>query len=188
MVGALPLAYASHVHVHEVGTAIVANAPAMQTQRGIPHRRGANSRQPNVDSFRLHVETVASHASVGVAGTQKFVAPRRTVSTDHVNFSVGVVQRCGQVMEQVEQARIEMMNVARTMVTKKMVERIQRSRYVGIAAPVNDVESLAGVCVIEAEPVFASRRHSNFRRSSERRGQQKHGQPQSASPESRFHF
>jgi len=34
----LPLAYASHVHVHEVRTAIVAYSTAMQAQRRIPER------------------------------------------------------------------------------------------------------------------------------------------------------
>jgi hypothetical protein len=42
--GKLPAAYRSHVHVDEVGIAIVAHTPALQAQSGIPHRGGGNSR------------------------------------------------------------------------------------------------------------------------------------------------
>src|SRR5271170_6908474 len=100
----LPAAYTSDVDVHEVGSSIVTHPSAMQAQRGIPDGRCRNSGQANIDRFRLHVKTVASHARIGAAGAEEFVAPGRAVSTDHVDLATGIVERRGQVVEQVKQA------------------------------------------------------------------------------------
>src|SRR6266852_1861866 len=40
----LPAAYPSDIHMHEVGTAVVADTPTMQPQRGIPQFSRRNSR------------------------------------------------------------------------------------------------------------------------------------------------
>lgn len=71
-----------------------------------------------------------------------------------------------------------MPNFAGAMVAQIMVKLFQRFRYVGIAAPVNDVEPLASVSVIEAEPVFGCGLRSRFRGSPNRRDQQKSEQKQ----------
>src|SRR5450631_3045659 len=93
----LPAAYTSHVHVHEVGISIVADTAALEAQRGVPHSGGDNSRQANVDGFRLHVEAVTSDPRVRAAGTQEFVAPGCAVSTDDIDLAAGMVQGRRQV-------------------------------------------------------------------------------------------
>jgi hypothetical protein len=108
--------------VDEVGSAIIANTPALKAQSGIPHGHGGNSRKSNVDGFRLHVETVASDARVLAAGAQELVAPWRSVSTDDIDLLAGMVQRRRQVVEEVKQVRIEMMHFACTMVAEMVVE------------------------------------------------------------------
>ena len=67
------MAYGSHVDMDEIGIPIVANTAALQVQSGVPHSGGGNSRQPNVNGFCLHVETMESDARVRTAGTQEFV-------------------------------------------------------------------------------------------------------------------
>ena len=47
-----------------------------------------------------------------------------------------------RIVEKVERARIETMYVSRTMVPQTMVEFIQCFRYMGIAAPINNVLSV----------------------------------------------
>src|SRR5271165_1360753 len=114
------------------------------------------------------------------ASTQKFIAPGCAVSADYVDLTTGVVKRRGQLAEQVEQMRIEMAHLSGAMIAEIMVELIQRFRQVSFAAPVNDVEPLTGMGVIETEPIFARGRHGEFRRLCKRRPQPKHNQPQRA--------
>jgi len=59
-------------------------------------------------------------------------------------------------MKQIEEPRVEVMHVAGAMVTKKIVELIQRFGQVSIATPINDIEPLVGVCVKETKPVFGT--------------------------------
>jgi hypothetical protein len=141
--------------VDEVGIAIVTNSPALQAQGGIPQRRGGNPRQANIDGFRQHVKAVQSHAGMRAAGAQEFIAPRSTVSTDNVDFAAGIVQGCGQVVEKVKQAVIEMTDLSRTVIAEVVVERGQRFRQVIVTAPINDAEPFVRVGATKAQPVFA---------------------------------
>ena len=95
-----------------------------------------------------------SHARVGAAGTQEFVAPGRAVSTDNVDLTAGIVQRRGQVVEEVEQVGIKMTYFSRAMVAEIVVELGQRFWYVIFATPVNDIESFIGMGMVKAKPVF----------------------------------
>ena len=104
----LPAAYCPHVHVDEIGIPIVANPAALQSQSGIAHFGGGNSRQPNVNGFSQHVETMDGDARIRAAGTQKFVALWSAVSTDDIDLAAVIVNRRCQVVEQVEQMGIEM--------------------------------------------------------------------------------
>jgi hypothetical protein len=71
---------------------------------------------------------------------------------------------------------VEMRDGSGTMVAEKAVELSQRFREVSIAAPINDVEPLSGVRVIETKPIFGHGRGSDFRSSPKRRDKQKHDQ------------
>ena len=59
------MAHGAHVHVDEVGIAVIADPAALQLQSGIAHSIGTDSRQPNIDGFRQHVETVESDTGMG---------------------------------------------------------------------------------------------------------------------------
>src|SRR6516164_10680521 len=126
----------------------------MQSQGGVPHHGRRNAWNANVDGFGQQVQTVASYAGMGASGTQNFVAPKRAITTDYVDFASGIVQRRNQVVQQVEQARIKVTNISCAMVAKIVVKCCQRFRHVGRAAPVNDVEPLVGVSMEKAKPVF----------------------------------
>src|ERR1039458_410878 len=112
----------------EIGIPIVANTPALQAQRGVPHSGGNNSGQPNVNGLRLHVETMDSDARLRAASTQELVALWRAVSTDDIDLAAAIVYRRRQVVEQVKQVRIEMAYISRAAVAEVVVEVVQRFR------------------------------------------------------------
>ena len=100
------------------------------------------------------MKTVASYAGVRAAGAKEFVAPGRAVAADHIDLAAGIIERQREVVEQVKEPRIEVMHLSRTVVTEEVIELVHCIRQIRIAAPVNDVEMLPCVGVIEAEPVF----------------------------------
>ena len=100
------------------------------------------------------MQTVPGHAGVWAARAQEFVAPGRTGATNHIDFTTGIAERRRQVVEQVEEARIEMAHISGTVVAQIMVELVQRFGDVLITATIDDIQPLAGVSVIEVQPVF----------------------------------
>jgi hypothetical protein len=112
----LPMAHTPDVDVHEVRTAIETHSAAMQAQGCVTQFRRRNPRYANVDRFGLHMQAVLRHSGVRVARAQEFIAPGRTVAANHIDFTTGIVERRGQVVEKVEQARIEMTHISGTVV------------------------------------------------------------------------
>jgi hypothetical protein len=53
-----------------------------------------------------------------------------------------------------------MADLTRAMIAEIMVEFIERTRYISVAAAVHDIEPLAGMGVIKVKAVFACRRDS----------------------------
>ena len=126
------------------------------------------------------------HASVRAAGAQELIAPGRAISTDHVDLAAGVVQVNGEIGEQIEETRIEVMDVSGAVVAEKVIELVQGFREVGVAALVDDVEMLTGVSVIEAEPLLGQRRLGNVRSVSERREKRQNDEPTTGPKEHRL--
>src|SRR5579862_6630064 len=60
--GSLPIAHAAYIHMNEIGVWIISNSPASQRQGAFPDSGGFQSRQTNVDSLTLHVQTVLGNA------------------------------------------------------------------------------------------------------------------------------
>jgi hypothetical protein len=100
------------------------------------------------------MKTVLGHTCMCAASTEELVAPWRTVSTDNIDLAAGIVQGRSQVVEQIEQTRIEMVYLSRAMVAEIVVKFGQRLRDITITTPIDDIESLVGVGVIKAQPVF----------------------------------
>ncbi len=73
----------------------------MQTEGSVTQLRRRNSRQTNVDRFGLHMQAVLCHAGVRTARAQELVAPARTVAANHIDFTTGIAERRGQVVEKV---------------------------------------------------------------------------------------
>jgi len=100
------------------------------------------------------MQTVLGHASVRAARAQEFVALGRTVAANHVDFTPGIAERGSQVVEKVEEMRIEMTHVSGTVIAQKMVEIVEGFGDVLITATIDDIQPLVRVSVIEAKPVL----------------------------------
>jgi len=109
------------VDVYEVRDAIVSHSSATQAQGCITQHCRRNSRQTNVDCLGLHVQAVLRYAGVRAARAQEFVAPGRAIATNHIDFTTGIAERCGQVVQKVEELRIEMAHISGSVVAQKMV-------------------------------------------------------------------
>jgi len=118
------MAHSPDIDVHKVRSAIVPHSTAMQAQGCVAQFRRRNPTQANVDRFGLHMEAVLGHAGVRVARTQEFVAPWRTVAANHIDFTTGIAERRRQLVEKVEEARIEMAHISGTVVAQVMVELV----------------------------------------------------------------
>src|SRR5262249_36788352 len=104
------------------------------------------------------MQAVPCYSSVWAACTQEFVAPWRAVPANHIDFTTGIPERSGKVVEKIEEARIEMPDISGTVVPQKMVEPLEGVGDVLITATIDDIQPLPGVRVIKAQPIFVRHR------------------------------
>ena len=117
----------------------------MQRQGGIPQLCSRYRGYPDVNSHRLHVQTVASY-SVSM-GSQEFVAPGCAETTDHIDLKMGIPERGSQVVEEIEHPGIVFVNFTGAVVTQKTVQECQGFLVVSLATAIDNVQPLSSVCV-----------------------------------------
>lgn len=167
--GASPTTHASRIDVHEVGRGIEPDAAAPRGKRRAPQFRQWDVRQPNVDRLPLHVQT-PGRDTFGVL-PQHGVRLRRPIARNHLK-GPGGFRLVAQVIEQVEQAGIDVVNIAGAEVTQEVVDVREGVRQIGPAAEVLDSQMLARVCVAETQGAGASvREHVRVGRVERRTGQ-----------------
>jgi len=141
-----PLTNTPRVYVNEIGMRIVAHAAAMERKGDLAQALGFHAGDSQIDRLRLHVEAVLGDTFT--VGTKKLVAPGCAVPANDVNFSVGTPHSRRQILQDVKDLGIEMMNLARAMVSEKIVELRDGVSNVLIPSAVHDIEPLARVRVI----------------------------------------
>jgi hypothetical protein len=134
---------APHVDVYKIGSRIVADTSSMQRKGCIPESCGRNPGHANVDGHGLHVETVASD-TVSMS-PEEFVAPRRAIATEDVDLKVRIPECGSQVVEQVEDARVVIVNYAGAVVAQITVEAKVGSLIESFAIAVDDVKVLSRI-------------------------------------------
>jgi len=148
----LPAANGPEIHVDKLRLRIVADTAAVQIERGVAQTSGGNARHANVDGLAQHVLAVLGDADSGAA--KKFVAPRRAVAADNVDFSAGMADGGGQITEQIEKARIEINDITGAMIPQEMIEAIDRVGKIGIALAIDDIDALIRVQMKEQQAMF----------------------------------
>jgi len=98
----------------EIGSRIIPHPAAMQAESRIAELGSAHARDANIDGHGLHVQTVLRHA-VSV-GTEKFIAPGCPVTAYDIDLGIGATQGNGQIMQQIEDARIVVANIPCAMI------------------------------------------------------------------------
>jgi hypothetical protein len=159
----LPVSDPPNVNVDEIGSAVVADPAAMQCQGSIAQLGSGHSRKPDINRFRLHVQTVLGDSGVRAARPQKLIRTWSSISADDVDLGRGTTEGSGQIVQQVKHAWIVVVDVAGAIVAQVLVEAVERRRQIRVAPAVHDVEPLVGVGVVEQQAVFGDRWRVEFR-------------------------
>lgn len=149
-----PGAHAACVYVDETGPWIVAHTAAAEPQCGIPQRESINAGDANIDGVCLHVQ--AAPGDTRRAGAKELVAPGSPVTADNLNFRSGMTDGRRQVRQDVECARVVVLYFSCAVIAKEIIKLLFGFRKEGVAAPVDDVNALACVRVIQAEAMNIS--------------------------------
>jgi hypothetical protein len=142
----LPAADAAYIHMHKLFPCVIAHAAPVKVQCGIAQSACRNSRQPDVNSHGLHVQAVLGHRRR--AAPEKFVAPRRSIAADNIDFFVWPAGGTSQIVEQVKHPRIIGMDFARSVVPQKVFQLLKRYGIIGISVAIDDIKALVRVRVI----------------------------------------
>jgi hypothetical protein len=70
------------------------------------------------------VKAVARHARLRAPRAQEFITPWGTVSADDIDLAAVVVEGQSEIVEKIEEPRIEMMHCARSVIAKEMAKLI----------------------------------------------------------------
>ena len=143
----------------EAGARVVANSSAMQGQGGVAQGQRVDTGNANIDGVRLHVQAVSSYTRG--AGAEEFIAPRGAIAADDVDLGVGAAEGSGKIRKNVVDMRIVVLDLTSAVVAQEMVELIFGLREEVISAAIDNIDALAGVCVLEAKMVFLARRRGS---------------------------
>ena len=157
-----PLADSADVDVDEVGARIIAHAAAMERESGLAQPERVDARHAQVDRFRVGVKAVLS--DTGGVSAKRFVCRRGAVAADDVDLAGGVPDRRRESRQDVVQARIEMANVAGSMIAQEIIEFGKSAWNVLVAVAVNNIKPFTRVRVVEHEEMIPAllRRRGRF--------------------------
>lgn len=148
----LPAANGPEIHMDKLRLRVVADTAAMQGERRVAQTSGGNTRHANVDGFAEHVLAMLGDAHTCAA--KKFVAPRRAIAANNVDFSAGMANSRRQIAEQIKQARIKINDVTGAVIAEEMIEAIDRVGKIGIALAIDDIDALIRVQMKEQQAMF----------------------------------
>jgi hypothetical protein len=84
-------------------------------------------------------------------GTERLVCRRRAVAANNVDLAAWTTDRRSKITEDVVQARVKVANFTGPMITQEGIQLSQRVRNVGVPVPVNNLDSLGSVGVVEPQ-------------------------------------
>jgi len=89
--------------------------------------------------------------------TQKVVAPGRAVPANDIDLAPRMADSLCQLLECVIKPRVKMPDIARPMVAQEEIQLRERIRHVSGPDAVDDVDPLAGMCVVQEQASFLRR-------------------------------
>jgi len=142
--------------MHEIGCRIITDPAAPHGQRRAMKVRKRRSRQADIDRHALAVIAVPRHAR-GFA-PQHRVGMRRTIAGNDLDGAVVAEPRLQRV-QQIHQARMHRIDLARIMVAQHMVDLRHGGAAIAAVAPVIDMQTLVGMKIVEGQSTNAGLRH-----------------------------
>lgn len=88
----------------------------------------------------------------GSGTAEKFIGQGSAVSADNLKFRAWPAHGRRQVGKQIEQPRIEVMNLPRQVVSKECIQRGESLRDVCLPIPVDNVQALPSMGMVKPEP------------------------------------
>src|SRR5215469_14241906 len=128
---------------------IVADPAPSKSECSVTQNQGVDAGHAQVNRFSLDVKAILRDA--GGVSAESCVGGRSAVATDDVDFAAGMADGSREVGENVVETRVEVADVVGDVVAEKVVEPGQGRGNVLRAAAVDDVESLAGVRVVQKQ-------------------------------------
>ena len=146
---------ATDIYMHKGGIGVVANASAMERQRRVSQAGGAHARDANINRHCLRVQTMSRN--VVSVSPQKFIAPRRAVAGNDIDFIVGMPEFRLNIVKQIKQPRIVMEYVSGPPIFQIFIETSESLWNVTVSSAIDNIEPLSSVRVEEPQPIFWSR-------------------------------
>ena len=131
-----------HINMHESGIGIIADAAAAEAERRLPKGICRNPFHSYIDGHALHVQAAPRHTGAG-AGKRR-IGMRRAVTGDYLK-GCSRLDLVRQIVEQVEQARVNGVDLSRAVVAQDVVDGGERVWRVSSILPIINTERLACV-------------------------------------------
>ena len=150
-----PLADPACVDMHEVGPRIIADAATGHMERGVVQPLQRDAGKQYVRRLALDMQAVDGDAAgrpvkpgIGFGGA---------ITADQLKRFAGPELRV-QIMDQVEQARIDMMDLIIVMIAHEVVDMVQRVRKILAVLPIDQRSRFIGMDVEHVDGTFLRQR------------------------------
>jgi len=133
----------TRVEVDEIRPLVVPHTSAGELHRGVSYVSGRKIGEANIDGLTRQVQAVFGDAT-GVCA-EHLIRARRTVSAQDIESRVRVPKVGLNVVEQIEQLRIHGDGIARSKISKEMVQLLQGWTLITVSNTIGDRDALVRV-------------------------------------------
>ncbi len=144
--------------MNEIGSRIISHAAARESQGGVPELQGRRPGKTNIDRFGLHMQAVLGDA--GRVGTQVFVAFRRPITANDMDFGVRTADGLFRIPQDIENPWIVMMHLSRAVIAEEMIQLRQRGGDICIAMAIHNIQMFAGMSMVKPQVAVRNRGES----------------------------
>lgn len=143
---------------------VVADAAAMERERGFAQSVRVYAGHANVNGLCLHVQTMLSDTLSVCA--KKIIGARCAVSANNVDLAARMAHSSGQLLEEIKKFRAKVADVTGAIVAQEVIQFLQSAGDVMVSLAVHNVNVFVGVCLVKPQAVL--RQRLNSRRAIER--------------------
>jgi len=135
------------IYVDKVGLRIKSDPATLESKGYLVQTSGIERGETDINGLAKHVQAVAGHTMA--VSLEHGVGLRRSVPGNHLKIVLGSPGGPAEVMEQVEQARINGMNIAGSEILQEMIDPVQGLGEIAPVAKVDEGKFLKGMGMIK---------------------------------------